>query len=124
MVIISLYELDVSIDFVNFLQTKKVGSDTPTSKPRPKGTSAGGILPPPPGGMKLPPPPGGALPQTFPLPSTGVVSQAQVNKNSNSNVDLLGFDFGDSPSSKSSNVAPVQPVQTNSDPWGDFTGAG
>ncbi|XP_062582718.1 little elongation complex subunit 2-like [Saccostrea cucullata] len=109
---------------INVAKTKKVGSDTTTSKPRPKGGTTGGILPPPPGGMKLPPPPGGALPQTFPAPPSGNVSQPQVNKNSGSNVDLLDFDFGDSSSSTSSNTAPIQPVQTKSDPWGDFTGAG
>ncbi|XP_061196612.1 little elongation complex subunit 2-like [Saccostrea echinata] len=109
---------------INVAKTKKVGSDTTTSKPRPKGGTTGGMLPPPPGGMKLPPPPGGALQQTFPAPPSGNVSQAQVNKNSGSNVDLLDFDFGESPSSTSSNTAPIQPVQTKSDPWGDFTGAG
>lgn len=111
-----------------YKKTKKyVGSETTSSKPRPKGGNSGVFLPPPPGGVKLPPPTGGVLPQTFSAPPSGNVSQppsqSQVN-NSGGHVDLLDFDFGESPSSGSVNSAPAKPVQGNSDPWGDFTGAG
>lgn len=113
---------------INVAKTKKyVGSETTSSKPRPKGGNSGVFLPPPPGGVKLPPPSGGVLPQTFSAPPSGNVSQppsqSQVN-NSGGHVDLLDFDFGESPSSGSVNSAPAKPVQGNSDPWGDFTGAG
>jgi hypothetical protein len=94
--------------FVVCVQTKK--ADTPgAAKPRPKGNASGGLLPPPPGGVKV------AAPMQPAHPSPEHHAAPSQPK---SNMDLL-VDFG-APAQPPSNPAPSRPA----DPWGDFAAAG
>lgn len=99
---------------INLPGQKKEGQEG-ISRPKPKaGAGVGGLLPPPPGGVKLAPPPApAAAASTAPAPAAAAAAPPA------SNVDILGQLSG-----APSNPTPAPAVAAGgSDSWGDFTSA-
>jgi hypothetical protein len=76
---------------INMKITKKDGSEGGSKAKKPLGGGLGGILPPPPGGVKIAPPPGGIAPPTQHTPTSSPAHSANVNPPASSNTDWVQF---------------------------------